>query len=312
MIIIAHEGHAEGTLRSVSKRLNRYTRVSFDATPIPSLPNIGAGMKNGSAVLLENIRKYPGEEKNSISFARALARTADVYVNDAFSVCHRKHASVVTLPRLLPAYCGPLLHEEVSHLSLALSPKHPFVFILGGAKFSTKMPLIKKYLQIADTVFVGGALANDFYKTLGMDVGRSRVERPGATLLPLLKHKKLLLPSDVFVKGRKGEHTVRLGEVADDEIIVDAGEETVQTLRLLIRRAKLIVFNGPLGNYEEGFDTATNAVLCAIATSRATSIVGGGDTMDLVAQLGIEKNIIRFYGRRRDDRIPRPRHSPRH
>ncbi len=289
VIILAHEDHAKGTLRAVSERLNRFTRVSFEASPVSLLRDIGSFMKNGSAVLLENIRRYAGEEKNSVSFARTLARMGDVYVNDAFSVCHRTHASVVSLPRFLPSYSGLLMHEEIAHLSLALSPKHPFVFILGGAKFSTKMPLIKKYLQVADSVFVGGALSNNFYKVMGMEIGRSHVENPGTALLPLLKNEKLILPSDVRVVGRKGERVVRPGEVSVSDCISDAGDETVRELSQLVARARLVVFNGPLGNYEEGFDKGTNMLLSAIGESRATSIVGGGDTLDLIGQLGIEK-----------------------
>jgi len=289
VIILAHVGQSHGTLRTIAERLNQFTRVSFESSLLPGLGDVGALMKNGSAIILENIRRYDGEEKNKISFARTLARMGDIYVNDAFSVSHREHASVVLLPRLLPSYSGFLFHEEIKHLSLALFPKRPFVFILGGAKFSTKMPLIKKYLQIADTVFVGGALANNFYKAMGMEIGRSRAEHPGAALLSLLKNKKLILPSDVRVKGRGGERVVRPGEVLPGDLISDAGEETLEEISKIIMRARLVVFNGPLGNYEEGFDQGTNALLSAIAKSRATSIVGGGDTVDLVGRLGLEK-----------------------
>ncbi len=291
IIILAHEGHAEGTLRAVSDRLNRFTRVSFETADVRTLGDIGARMRNGSAVMLENIRKYPGEEKNSPAFARLLAGMGDIYVNDAFSVSHRNHASVVSLPRLIPSYAGLLFSDEVSHLSLALSPKHPFVFILGGAKFSTKMPLIKKYLSKADIVFVGGALANGFYRAMGMKVGRSVSDRPGTALLPLLKNKKLILPTDVRTEGKAGERMVRPADVRSDECIMDAGDETVRDLSALVQKARLVVFNGPLGNYEEGFDEGTNMLLRAIAKSRATSIVGGGDTVDLITQLGIEKKL---------------------
>lgn len=291
VIILAHEGHAEGTLRAVSARLNAYTKVSFESADFKTLINVGANMKNGSAVLLENIRRYKGEEKNDPTFARTLARMGDIYVNDAFSVCHRAHASIMSLPRLLPSYGGLLMEDEIKHLSLALSPKHPFVFILGGAKFSTKMPLIKKYLRLADTVFVGGALSNDFYKAMGMETGISLVEDGDTALRPLLKNKKLVLPTDVIIKTKRGEKTVRPGEVGLHDAIMDAGPETAQELAILVASAQLVVFNGPLGNYEDGYDESTNILLRAMAKSRATSIVGGGDTVDLITRLKIGKKL---------------------
>lgn len=291
VIILAHEGHAEGTLRAVSARLNTYTKISFESADIKTLLSVGVNMKNGSAVLLENIRRYKGEEKNDPIFARTLGRMGDIYVNDAFSVCHRAHASIVSLPRLLPSYGGLLMEDEIKHLSLALSPKHPFVFILGGAKFSTKMPLIKKYLRLADTVFVGGALSNDFYKAMGMETGISLVEDGNIALRPLLKNKKLVLPTDVIVKTKRGEKTVRPGEVGPHDAIMDAGPETARELTALVSRARLVVFNGPLGNYEDGYDGSTNILLCAMTKSRATSIVGGGDTVDLITRLKIGKKL---------------------
>jgi len=129
-----------------------------------------------NVTLLENIRKYPGEEKNDPKFAKKLSELGDFYVNEAFSVSHRKHASIVGLPKYLPSYAGFQLEEEVKNLSKVFKkPKHPFLFILGGAKFSTKMPLLKKYIKIADQIFIGGALANDFLKVEGYTVGKSLV-----------------------------------------------------------------------------------------------------------------------------------------
>jgi 3-phosphoglycerate kinase len=124
-------------------------------------------MKNGEVIMLENLRSHAGEVKNRAAFAKQLASYGDVYVNDAFSVSHRKHASVVGVPRYLPSYAGLLLQEEVDHLEKVLEPKRPFLFILGGAKIATKMPLLRESSRIADTVYVGGALANDLYQAKG-------------------------------------------------------------------------------------------------------------------------------------------------
>ena len=223
----------------------------------------------------DNIRKFPGEMKNDPVFAKELSKMGDIYVNEAFSVSHRLHASIVTLPKLLPAYAGLQLEEEVKNLSHALkNTKHPFLFILGGAKFSTKMPLIKKYLKLADCVFVGGALANDFLKANGYDVGKSLVSDNNFGIEKLLKNKKLILPTD-FVKK--------------DGVIVDIGNESINNLASLIKKSKLILWNGPLGKYEDGGGDATKKILKLIASSKAETIIGGGDTVTLISQMKMEK-----------------------
>lgn len=228
----------------------------------------------------ENVRKFPGETKNDLNFAKKLATMGDLYVNDAFSVSHREHASIVSLPKYLPSYAGLQLEGEVKNLSHAfLKPKHPFLFILGGAKFSTKMPLIKKYLKLADNVFVGGALANDFLKAKGYDVGKSLVSDNNFGIKELLKNKparhggKLVLPTD-FIKR--------------DGVILDIGSESVANLASLIKKSKLILWNGPLGKYEDGGAEATKKILKLVANSKTESIVGGGDTVALISQMKIE------------------------
>lgn len=223
----------------------------------------------------ENIRKFPGEMKNDQTFAKKLVAMGDVYVNDAFSVCHREHASVVSIPKYLPSYAGFQLEEEIKNLSHVLrKPKHPFLFILGGAKFETKMPLIQKYLKLADYVFVGGALANDFLKAEGYDIGKSLVSDTNFGIKKLLKNKKLILPTDFVIKNK---------------VILDIGEESVKNLASLIKKAKLILWNGPLGKYEDGGAVATKRILKLVASSKAESIIGGGDTVDLISQMKMEK-----------------------
>lgn len=167
-------------------------------------------MKNGTALMLENLRQDKGEEKNEKSFAKKLAALGDIYVNDAFSVAHRKHASIVGLPKLLPAYAGFLMEKEVKELSRVLKPKHPFLFMLGGAKIQTKLPLIKTYIKTADYVFVGGALAHNFFKALGFEIGKSYYQKEKTALTPLLKNDALLLPVDVIAKRGKRKHSDRV------------------------------------------------------------------------------------------------------
>ncbi len=223
----------------------------------------------------DNVRKFPGEIKNDLSFAKKLANMGDIYVNDAFSVSHRAHASIVLLPKLLPSYAGFQLEEEVKNLSHAFkNPKHPFLFILGGAKFSTKMPLIKKYLKLADNVFIGGALANDFLKAKGYDVGKSLVDNTNYGIAKILNNKKLILPTDFVIKNKA---------------IIDIGGKSVKNLATLVKKSKLILWNGPLGKYEDGGAEATKKILKIVASSKAESIVGGGDTVALISKMKMEK-----------------------
>ncbi|MGH7249562.1 MAG: phosphoglycerate kinase, partial [Minisyncoccia bacterium] len=236
-----------------------------------------------------NVRKFPGEVKNDPAFARKISNMGDIYVNDAFSVSHRKHASVVSLPKYLPSFAGFQLEAEVKNLSHAFQkPKHPFLFILGGAKFSTKMPLIKKYLKLADHVFIGGALANDFLKAKGYEVGKSLVSETNYGISDILKNKKIILPSDVLVKAANKFVRKEADKVKKDEVILDIGSGTVEKLILLIKGAKLVLWNGPLGKYEDGGAEATKKVLRSLAGSKAESIVGGGDTVDLISKMGME------------------------
>lgn len=237
-----------------------------------------------------NIRSFPGEDSNDKVFAQELSKLGDIYVNDAFSVNHRAHASVVGIPKLLPSYAGFQLEEEVKNLSVVFkNPKHPFLFILGGAKFSTKMPLVKKYLKLADRVFIGGALANDFLKASGYEVGKSLVDTESYGIEKLLKNKKLILPIDVVVKSGESLKTKEVNEVLADETILDIGEHSVKMLGEYIKQSKLILWNGPLGKYESGGGGATKKVLKLVADSKAVSIIGGGDTVELISEMKMEK-----------------------
>ena len=234
----------------------------------------------------ENVRKFPGETENDLVFAKNLSTMGDIYVNDAFSVSHREHASIVSLPKLMPSYAGFQLEEEVKNLSRAFhKPKHPFLFILGGAKFSTKMPLIKKYLKLADQVFIGGALANDFLKAEDDEVGKSLVDDTNYGINQILKNKKLILPVDVVVRSGYKLIDKKVNEVEKDEIILDIGSQTIENLKLLIKKSKLILWNGPLGKYEDGGDVATKEVLKLVVGSKAESIIGGGDLVSVFSLL---------------------------
>ncbi len=164
------------------------------------------------------------------------------------------------------------------------------MFILGGAKFSTKMPLIKKYLKLADNVFIGGALADDFLEAEGDEVGKSLVDETNYGISKILKNTKLILPVDVVVKDGSKLINKKVNEVAKNEIILDIGKETIKDLASVIEKAKLILWNGPLGKYEDGGAKATLKILKLVAASKAESIIGGGDTVDLVSKMKMEKD----------------------
>lgn len=295
VIILSHIGKdASQSLQPVVRYLAKKIKVGF----VPDFRTAQArtvvdGLAEGGVVVFENLRLDDRETENDADFAKYLASFGDLYVNDAFAVSHRAHASVVGITHYLPSYVGFLIADEIKHLSLALNPKHPFLFILGGAKFETKMPLMKKFMKIADQVFVGGILANDFFHDVGLEVGKSFVDKYDFKLTPLLKKGKIILPHDVVVKNAetKKVSTKQIDELSTGESIVDVGPETIKNLIPLIKKTKLIVWNGPLGFYEEGFDKGTIALLKVIADARATSIIGGGDTAVIVDKLGIGKKL---------------------
>jgi len=297
IILITHLGQGGETLAPVAKVLNKFMKVKFVRDIIGiKVQKVVAGMKNGEVILLENLRNNKGEKGCNKIFAINLAKLADIYVNEAFPVDHREDASIVLLPKLLPSYAGFQLSEEVENLSRAFkNPKHPFLFILGGAKFSTKMPLIKKYLKLADQVFIGGALANDFLKASGDEVGKSLVDNTNYGISAILKNKparysgKLILPVDVVVRSGNKLVNKKVNEVKKDEIILDIGKQSVKNLAPFIEKSKLILWNGPLGKYEDGGAKSTEDVLKLVADSKAESIIGGGDTVALVSEMKMEK-----------------------
>src|SRR3989344_3808617 len=238
----------------------------------------------------DNIRKFTGEAKNDLNFAKKLSVRGDVYVNDAFSVSHRAHASIVGLPKYLPGYAGFQLEEEIKNLSKAIKNiKHPFLFIAGGVKFSTKIPLIQKYLKLADYVFIGGSLLNIFLKAKGYEVGRSFLENINYNFKKILKNKKLILPEDVVVKSGNKLINKKINQIKKDEIILDVGNKSVKSLTQLIKKSKLILWNGPLGKYEDGGARATKKVLKMVSKSKAQSIIGGGDIVYFVSLMKMEK-----------------------
>lgn len=238
-----------------------------------------ANLDAGEVLLFENLRQHDEEKANDEDFAKGLASYADLYVNDGFPAAHRQHASVVSVPKYLPAYAGLRFIEEVRNLSKALHPTHPFTFILGGAKFSTKLPLVEKFTKLADQVFVGGALANAYLKTAGRSVGTSRLPDKDFSLSVGSANDALQLPTDVVCQSQEGEVQQKsVSDIQAGDKIVDIGEETVKTMIEAVNSSSMVVWNGPLGWYEKGFSEGTNQLASGIAAADTHSILGGGDT----------------------------------
>jgi phosphoglycerate kinase len=305
VVVLTHLGRPEGHRRSaysvkpVAKRLSSLLGIK---APVSSaicgsraLRSVQA-LKNGQMLLLENLRFDPREEKNDLEFASALSQLGDLYVNDAFSVSHRAHASVSALARLLPAYAGHLLENEVTVLSaLEKQSKHPFVLLMGGVKIETKLPVIEHLSTQADQILLGGALATTFLAARGFCVGRSVYDREGeATIHKITKQlmAKILLPADVIAASsfRKDAKTraVDVNTVGARDRIVDIGPKTRERYVSVIKQAKTIVWNGPFGYCEvSAFCDGTMRIAQAVAkrTGAATTIVGGGDTGPVLEKL---------------------------
>lgn len=294
ILIVSHLGSdGKESLKPVFSYLKKkYKDVAFAETIDGAYEKLSGAAPSG-IVLLENLRAFPGETANDARFGQELAALADVYVNDAFSVSHRKHASVMRPPEYLPSYAGFQLEAEVKHLTGVMTkPAHPFVFILGGAKFDTKLPLIKKFLKIADTVFIGGALANNFFRALGYEVGESLVDDDTMPLLPLLKNKAIIIPADVVAVEKGEARNCGAGEVYKKEKILDIGKESTDDLIKILSKAKTVLWNGPLGWYEGGYDGATKKILKALAKQPKTkTIIGGGDTALLVHKMKLDDKL---------------------
>jgi 3-phosphoglycerate kinase len=294
IIIISHIESGDKTLVPIWHYLNGFFPLEFSPTYFtPDSIDRVAKLENKGVILFENLRVNPGEKENDPEFAKKLAQMAEIYINDAFAVSHRKHASIVGVPQFLPHYAGFLMKQEVEHLSKAFNPNKPFLFILGGAKFDTKMPLIKKFLDKADKIFLAGALANNIFKERGFELGTSLVSEVSSDLKDISNNNKVVVPVDVTVTNSNGEVlNKKPNELLKDECIVDVGAETVEFLQNLVKESKTILWNGPLGNYELGFQDKTEVlakIVADVTSGDVISVVGGGDTIASINKLGLNE-----------------------
>ena len=290
IILISHISDSpNSSLEPVANYLKLYQEINFVHDILgEKSKNAIDNMKGGDIVLLENLRNEAGEEKNDMDFAVKLSKLADIYVNEAFSASHREHASIVGIPACLPHYMGIQFSSEITNLTKVLNPDHPFLFILGGAKFSTKIPLISKYLEIADKVFIGGAIVTNFLKAKGYEIGGSLIDPDGEEVGEFLKNPKIILPEMVLTTDldNKNVKVTPVSQISVNQKIVDIAPEAINaSLGEEIKKSALIVWNGPMGNYERGFEIGTIEILKLIAESKAKSVLGGGDTVALINKM---------------------------
>lgn len=310
IIIISHLGKAEGkfsekySLKPVAKGLKLIIKKpikfisEYDPRKAKALVD---KMKNEEIVLLENLRFNPGEISNDNNFAKDLAALADIYINDAFSVSHRAQASVEAIKKYLPSYAGLLLAEELKALDKILKPKKPFIAIMGGAKISTKAPLIEKFLPKASKILIGGALATTIVKDLGLEVGKSFCDDNSAKIVKkMFKNKnsfsKILLPIDFVVLGPNNKlRLARPDEVKKNESIMDIGPETIGLFAEHIKTAATLVWNGPMGKFEdERFKQGSLSLARLVAArsrGKAYGLVGGGETVAVLKMTKMEEYI---------------------
>ncbi len=281
----------------IKKELERLLRMKIKLLPLTK--NIQQNIKNAKerVILLENLRFYPGEEQNDHSFAEQLAQLGDYYINDSFGVSHRESASTVAITHYLPSASGFLLEEELQKLSLALHPQRPAVWIIGGAKLD-KVELFHQALKKADHILVGGALAFSFLRAKGFFVGMSRIDTQSVRLAKeILRQEgstKIVLPVDIICGDKFSPNarkkTVSVAHIPSSGIGLDIGPLTVKIYQKYLHDAETIVWNGPLGVYEwPRFAQGTKKIAQYIASQRAVTIVGGGETVAAVKKFHLEK-----------------------
>jgi phosphoglycerate kinase len=285
LILMTSLGRPKGKVISklktdnIAKKLSRLLKLKV--SKINSCVDVK--IPDAKIVFLENLRFYKEERENNKVFAKKLASFADIYVNDAFANSHRMHASMYAITKYLPSYAGLLLEKEIHILNKIKRPKRPFIAIIGGAKVDDKLKLIKQLTKKADKILLGGAMIFAFYKSKGLEIGKSLCG--GVSTAKKVHSKKIILPGSVVVANKKGNKfinikTVNANEITKNQIGLDVGEKSIQELGKQIKKAKTIFWNGPLGLFEKKpFDKGTVLVAKMLAKSKATVVIGGGDVV---------------------------------
>ncbi len=309
LILMSHLGRPKGEIKPamrltpIAKRLSELINQPVKKPGDCIGPEVVAMVNNmgvGDVILLENLRFHKEETQNDPSFAKQLARVGDVFVNDAFGTCHRAHASTEGITHYLPAVAGFLVEKEIEYLEkITQSPERPFVLILGGAKVSDKIPVLRNMLSKVDTIIIAGAMAYTFLKQTGLTIGSSRYEEDVAEDAKSILHQaketniEVVLPIDhVICDSIDNPKTIKTTEGANIEngfIGVDIGPKTINLFKSKLKNAQTVVWNGPMGVFEkESFEGGTRQMAEAIADTSAISIVGGGDSAAAVKKFAID------------------------
>jgi phosphoglycerate kinase len=312
LILASHLGRPKGkvdpalSMKPVGERLAELLGREVQQAPAvvgPEVESMAEGLKSGDVLLLENVRFEPGETENDPGLADSLARLADVYVNDAFGAAHRAHASTEGVAHRLPGYAGLLLEREVEELTKVVeSPARPLVVVLGGAKVSDKVGVIDRFLELADSILIGGAMCFSFFRAQGIEIGDSLVEGEGVKLAQEALRRaddsdcELMLPVDLALGESFDAATERRESdgiaVPDGWMGLDVGSRTAATYGERIASAGTVLWNGPMGAFElEPFAAGTRAVAEAVAAAPGTTVVGGGDSVAALHQFGLAEKV---------------------
>lgn len=290
IIIVSHLSKSDASMAPVAAYLDQKRPCVFIKDIVGDEAQAAiADMTDSDIIVLENLRTNPGEEANDVTFTQALAGLADYYVNDAFAVSHRAHASLVGVPKLIPAYAGLQFEAEYEALSKVQNPQSPFVLIMGGAKFETKLPVMEQFLGNAQTIIVGGALVNTLLAKRGFPVGISLIDS-GASVQNLITAPNVFLPDRVIVERAGVGMDIPVTEVLQGDNIVDLSPQSLERFRNAISGAKTIIWNGPLGFYEKGYTKSSEKLIELISSSQAYSVAGGGDTVAMITEKNLTKS----------------------
>ncbi|MDO8567813.1 MAG: phosphoglycerate kinase [Dehalococcoidales bacterium] len=312
VILLSHLGRPNGKvvesmrMAPVASRLSQILGQPVKTTGDcigPEVEKAANNLTDGQVLLLENLRFHAEEEKGDDAFARALARLGDIYVDDAFGTAHRAHASITGIARYLPAIAGLLLEKEIATLGGILKePAHPFTALLGGAKVSDKVALLKNIMDKVDCLLIGGGMAATFLKASGKDVGQSQIEADRLTTATSLMEQvsrsgvSVSLPVDVMVADKIDAQArteiVSIDNIPKDKKIVDIGPRTIEIFNKQLDGSKTVFWNGPMGIYEiPQFAEGTRAMANKLARLKATTVIGGGSTAEAVAEMGLESKM---------------------
>lgn len=284
IVIMTHFGEKGESLQPVAEHVTKDLNfVEFSPSlDFSELETKSRSLEEGRAILLENVRLFKGELENDHALATSFSNLGDIFINDAFSVSHREHASVVGVAKIMLSYFGPTFARELEHLEKALEPKAPALFIVGGAKISTKLTLIKQYLDKGVKVFVGGAMVHNIWKEKGIEIGKSLYDPNYKLSETFINHPLLLTPKDVVLSTGQ---TVSVDKIPPDGVVVDCGSQTVAMLSDLMALSNTVIVNGPLGLYEKGWLHGSEQILTKLGESTASSYIGGGDTVTVAHNL---------------------------